>query len=318
MKSIKKYVAYWLIFTGFQISFYTQAHPIAKSEQGRYNSAPQDSLKTNPVFDKGEPKLVSEQFSFTEGPAADRKGNIFFTDQPNNKIWKYGTDGKLTLFLDSAGRSNGMYFDRKGNLVTCADEKDELWSISPSGKISVLMTDYKGQRFNGPNDLWIHPNGNIYFTDPYYQRDYWERKTSALDGEKVYLLPAGSRSAVVVDSTIIKPNGIIGTPDGKILYVADIKDNKTYRYQIDHNGHLSERTLFVNQGSDGMTIDNQGNIYLTGRGVTVFNKDGKQIAYIDIPGKWTANVCFGGKKRNILFITSTKAVYVLPTKVKGA
>lgn len=88
------------------------------------------------LYDPGtKPQLVSKQFSFTEGPAVDKQGNIFFTDQPNNKIWKYDTDGKLSVFLDSAGRSNGMYFDKKGNLISCADAKDELWSISPKGKL---------------------------------------------------------------------------------------------------------------------------------------------------------------------------------------
>ena len=89
---------------------------------------------TNPIAKDAAPVLISSRFSFTEGPAVDHRGNIYFTDQPNNKIWKYDTDGKLSLFLDSAGRSNGMYFDSKGNLITCADEKNELWSISPKRK----------------------------------------------------------------------------------------------------------------------------------------------------------------------------------------
>src|SRR5688572_30921286 len=111
-------------------------------------------------------RLVSSQFSFTEGPAGNKKGDVYFTDQPNNKIWKYSTDGKLSVFLDKAGRSNGMYFDKQGNLITCADEKNELWSINPQGKVTVLLKDYKGHTFNGPNDLWIDPKGGIYFTDP--------------------------------------------------------------------------------------------------------------------------------------------------------
>src|ERR1700709_2644348 len=116
--------------------------------------------------------LISKQFSFTEGASVDKKGNVFFTDQPNNKIWEYSTDGKLSVFLDSAGRSNGMYFDKKGNLVTCADEEDQLWAIGPDKKITVLMRDFGGRRLNGPNDLWIDARGGIYFTDPYYQRSY--------------------------------------------------------------------------------------------------------------------------------------------------
>src|SRR6476620_1791458 len=102
-------------------------------------------------------QLISDQFSFTEGAAVDKAGNVFFTDQPNNKIWKYSTDGKLTVFLDKSGRSNGMFFDSKGNLITCADDQNELWSIDKNGKATVLLKDYKGKKLNGPNDLWIHP-----------------------------------------------------------------------------------------------------------------------------------------------------------------
>ncbi len=119
----------------------------------------------------GPLREVSGQFAFTEGAAVDRKGNIFFTDQPNNKIWEYTLDGRLVLFLDSAGRSNGMYFDRKGRLITCADENDQLWAIDMHKKIQVLLKDLGGHRLNGPNDLWIDGQGGIYFTDPYYQRE---------------------------------------------------------------------------------------------------------------------------------------------------
>ena len=131
-------------------------------------------------------QLISSQFSFTEGPAVDKKGNIFFTDQPNDKIWKYGADGKLSVFLDKTGRSNGLYFDHKGNLLACADENNELWQISPKKKIIVLIKDINGKKLNGPNDLWVHPNGAIYFTDPYYQRPYWTRTSPGIKGEKVY------------------------------------------------------------------------------------------------------------------------------------
>jgi gluconolactonase len=262
-------------------------------------------------------QLISNQFAFTEGPAANKKGDVYFTDQPNDKIWKYSTEGKLSVFLDKTGRSNGMYFDKKGNLVTCADEKNELWSISPKGKISVLLSGFGGHRFNGPNDLWIHSKGQIYFTDPYYQRPYWDRKSPDIKGQKLYWLPEGKKEAVVADENLVQPNGIIGTPDGKFLYVADIGDGKTYRYSIGEDGSLTDRRLFVEQGSDGMTIDNQGNIYLTGKGVTVYNSKGEKIKHIEVPAKWTANVCFGGKQKNILFITASEFLYTLQMQVKG-
>ena len=261
---------------------------------------------------------VSDQFKFTEGPAVDKAGAVYFTDQPNDKIWKYDADGKLSLFMDKTGRSNGMYFDRKGNLITCADEKNELWSISPKGKITVLLTDFQGHRLNGPNDLWIDPKGGIYFTDPYYQRDYWDRKKPDIDGEKVYYLPKGKKEAILVDGDLKQPNGIVGTADGKHLYVADIRDNKTYKYQIQPDGTLTNRQLYVSQGSDGMTLDNKGNLYLTGKGVTVYNPAGEKIEFIPVPSRWVGNICFGGKDRSTLFITASEAVYTLPMQVKGA
>ncbi len=279
---------------------------------------PHMDTATTPIFAAGTtPVLLSKQFSFTEGPATDKQGNVYFTDQPNNTIWKYDTDGKLSVFIDKAGRSNGMYFDRKGNLVTAADEQNQLWSITPKGEVTVLVKDYEGRPFNGPNDLWIHPNENIYFTDPYYKRDYWTRTQPALEKQDVYLLRKGASKAEVAATSLVKPNGIIGTADGKYLYVADIGDNKTYRYTIGADGALNDRMLFVQQGSDGMTLDNRGNLYLTGKGVTVYNSAGQQIEQIPIDAGWTANVTFGGKKRNQLFITASKGVYLLEMNVKG-
>ena len=280
------------------------------------SSSKYQNNKAEIIAENAKPILVSNQFKFTEGPAVDKKGNVFFTDQPNDKIWKYSTDGQLSVFLDKTGRSNGMYFDKKGNLLTAADEKNELWSISPDKKITVLLDNYQGKLFNGPNDLWIDPKGGIYFTDPYYQRPYWERKKSELNGQYVYYLAKGKTVPVIVDSNLVKPNGIVGSADGKNLFVADIGDKKTYKYEISKNGELINRALFVEMGSDGMTLDHKGNLYLTGRGVTVFNSIGKQIEHIEIPG-WTANVCFSGKKRDVLFITSNTAVYTLQMIVKG-
>ncbi len=272
---------------------------------------------TSPVIaDGAKLQLVSDQFKFTEGPATDQYGNVFFTDQPNDKIWKYDTDGKLSVFLSPSGRSNGMCFDNHGNLVSCADEHDQLWSIDPNGKATVLVKDYKGKRLNGPNDVFVTSQGKIYFTDPYYQRDYWKRKSPDIDGQKVYYL-AGENDPVVVVDNMEKPNGIVATPDGKYLYVADIQANKTFRFNIAEDGSLKDQTLFAEQGSDGMTMDDQGNVYLTGKGVTVYDKEGKKIEHIDVPADWTANITFWGKDRNFLFITASQNVYTLKMKVKG-
>jgi gluconolactonase len=172
---------------------------------------------------------------------------------------------------------------------------------------------------NGPNDVWVRPDGAIYFTDPFYKRSWWTHDTMPQDGQHVYLLSADRRQLVRVIDDLVKPNGIIGTPDGKTLYVADIRAGKTYRYDIAPDGSLAGKTLAVDQGSDGMTLDDEGNLYLTGEGVGVFDQAGRQIERILIPDeRWTANVSFGGKGRRSLFITASTGLYAIATRVTGA
>ncbi len=269
------------------------------------------------LFDQNDLKLIASDFSFTEGCSPDRQGNVFFTDQPNDKIWKYGTDGKLSVFLDRSCRTKRTYFDSEGNLVACADANGELWAIKPDGKVTVLLKDFQGKQFNGPNDLWINGKGDIYFTDPYYKRDYWTRTGRDLSSNDVYYLPKGAQQPIRVVDDLNTPNGIVGTADGKYLYVADIGAGKTYRYSIGVNGELGGKQLLMEYGSDGMTLDEKGNIYLTtGKGVLIFSAEGKMIGQIKVPHE-PSNICFSGKDKNVLFITARKAIYTLPMKVKG-
>ena len=257
-------------------------------------------------------------YSFTEGPAVDPEGNVFFTDQPNDKILKWSTDGTISVFMEGAGRSNGLYFDNKGNLLSCADLNNELWKIDMMKKSTVLVKDFEGKKLNGPNDLWVDPKGGIYFTDPFYKRDYWSRAEKEIELENVYYLSPDGKSLAIAASDFVRPNGIVGSKDGKTLYVADINAKKTYSFTINPDGTLTNRKLFAEMGSDGMTVDFKGNVYLTGKGVTVFNAGGKQIQHIPVEEPWTANVCFGGKDQKTLFITASKSVYTLKMKVKGA
>jgi gluconolactonase len=131
---------------------------------------------------------LADHFKFTEGPAADAEGNVYFTDQPHDRILKWSTDGKLSTFLQPCGRSNGLCFDAKWNLWACADAKNELWRIDREGKITVVVKDYQGKLLNGPNDVGVRPDGGVYFTDPYYKRDYWQRGPKEQDCEAVYYL----------------------------------------------------------------------------------------------------------------------------------
>jgi len=262
-------------------------------------------------------KLAGD-FAFTEGPTCDRKGNLFFVDQPNSRIMEWNTDGKLSTFLQPSGHANGMCFDAKGNLIACADEHNQLWSIAPDKTVTVLVTNYQGKYLNGPNDVWIAPNGAMYITDPFYKRKWWDHTTMALTNEEVFYLSPDRKNLVRMTEDLEKPNGITGTPDGKNLFVSDIRAGQTWCYDIQSDGSLTNKTLFCKLGSDGMTIDKKGNVYLTGHGVTIFDKTGKQIDHIDVNEKWTGNLSFGGKDRKTLFITASTSLYSIRMNVKGA
>jgi gluconolactonase len=273
--------------------------------------------EASPVAPGAKLEKLAGGFKFTEGPAPDADGNVYFTDQPNDKILIWGTDGKLSTFLDGCGRSNGLCFDKDGTLWACADEKNELWKINVKTKEkTVVVKDHAGKLLNGPNDIWVRPDGGAYFTDPFYKRPYWKRGPTEQDRQAVYYVaPDGKLSRV--DGDLKQPNGVIGTPDGKTLYVADIGDRKTYQYDIEKDGTLKNRKLFCGQGSDGMTTDDAGNVYFTlGRAVTVHDKAGKKVATIDVPESAT-NVCFGGKDMKTLFVTAGTSLYSIPTRTKG-
>jgi gluconolactonase len=268
------------------------------------------------LFNQGDLKQVATNYAFTEGCSSDKDGNVYFTDQPNDKVWKYGVDGKVSLFLEKTGRANGTFFDKKGNLILCADDKGELWSVDKKGKPTIIAKSYDGKQLNGPNDLWIDPSGNIFFTDPYYQRDYWTRTSADITHQSVYFVPKGSKTIVLAADSLNQPNGIVGSPDGKYLYIADAGAGKIFRYTIGDNGKLSGKRLLIDRGSDGMTLDSKGNIYLTGNGITIYNSEGIQIGQLKVP-EGTSNVCFGGKDKNILFITAKTSLYMIPTSAKG-
>jgi len=268
---------------------------------------------------------LSREFEFTEGATCDAEGNVYFTDQPNDRIMRWSVDGRLSVFMKPSNRSNGMMFDTKGNLYSCADEKNELWMITPDKKVTVLVKEYKGKLLNAPNDVWLRPDGGLYFTDPWYKRDWWKRGPQEQEVEGVYYLaphreedkPGAPRQLTRVIDDLKTPNGITGTPDGKTLFVSDLGAQRTYVYDIRPDGSLTNKRLFCQMGSDGMTIDSEGNVYLTGKGVTVFDKAGNQIDHIDVPEEWSANVCFGGKHRRTLFITAGKGLYAVKMRVKG-
>jgi gluconolactonase len=276
--------------------------------------------KKLPVSLHTKVELLAQGFRFTEGPAVDpANGDVYFTDQPTDRILKWSVaEEKLTVFSENTGRANGLYFDKEGYLLACSDMDNEIWKFDRKGNHTVLVTDFEGKKLNGPNDLWVAPDGGIYFTDPLYKRDYWTRNPEMQqDGEHVYYLSPDYKKLIRVTDDLEKPNGIIGSPDGKRLYVADIKAGKTYVYKIRADATLTNKKLFAPMGSDGMSIDREGNVYLTGKGVTVFNPQGEQVVHIPVEAGWTANVCFGGKDLKTLFITASEYLYGLKMEVAG-
>lgn len=263
-------------------------------------------------------RKLSGDFQFAEGLTCDGQGNVFFTDQPTNRILKYSVDGELSTFKEPAGRANGMTFDAQGNLLACADEQDELWSIAPDGQVTVLARGYEDKPFNGPNDVWSTPDQGLFFTDPFYDREYWDHHEQPQDSQQVYYLAPDHHALKRVTDDLVKPNGIVGSPDGKTLYVSDIEADKTYAYDVDPGGGLSHKRLACPLGSDGMTVDTQGNLYLTGNGVTVFDPQGREIDHIDVPEDWVGNLCFGGKDKQTLFIAASRGLYSIRTRFPGA
>jgi gluconolactonase len=256
-------------------------------------------------------------FEFTEGPAVDTEGNIYFTDIPNDKIYKWsGEEAKLSLFRENSHGANGLYFDKAGNIIACEGKARRISAIGPDGEVSVLVDRYEGNRFNQPNDLWIDPKGGIYFTDPAYSMKEREIEQPC-DG--VYYIKPNRTETIRVADDMDRPNGIVGSNDGKVLYVTEHRGGKTWAYRIRPDGTLSGKELLAELGSDGMTLDEKGNVYLTNLGneaVDIYSPDGKLLDSVQVPER-PANLCFGGPENKTLFITARTSLYALDMLVRG-
>jgi len=295
---------------------------------------------------------------FCEGATCAPNGDVYFVEQNSDKIMHWSVaDKTLSVFMHPSGFSNGMCFDYHGNLISCADERNELWSISLTEtetvpypqplnpavgdpvkpgtitrpKHTVLVTGYNGKLLGGPNDVWVRPDGGMYLTDPFYARSWWApgRKQEQDMKTVYYLSPDHKTFKRVLDEFNSPngqngtPNGIAGTPDGKTLFVADISGNQTWGFDIQPDGSLTNKRLVCAFGSDGMTLDDHGNLYMSSGsngnpGATVVDtKTGKQIGFIAVPEQ-PANMCFAGKDRTMLYMTARTGFYCIQTNVKGA
>jgi gluconolactonase len=255
---------------------------------------------------------VGDDFQFTEGPAPDAQGNVYFSDVRAGRTYKWTLDGKTSVWRDDTGNANGLAFDQGGNLLTCEGGRGRVAAVDPAGKVSVVADQYRGKPFNQPNDLWIDPQGGVYFSDPIYGR---ARRNQ--DGEHVYYVSPDRKRVVRVIDDMVRPNGLVGTPDGKILYVTDHGDKKTYRYDIASAGVLVNKRLFFPAGADGMKLDREGNLYMAEDGIVVCNAAGKHLETIAVPEQPT-NLCFAGPDGRTLFITARSTLYALRMRVAGS
>ncbi|MBD3374076.1 SMP-30/gluconolactonase/LRE family protein [candidate division KSB1 bacterium] len=261
-----------------------------------------------PMIALAQPQLLVKGLTFTEGPAMDVDGNLFFSDVPEKKIYRYSSDGELTVFMENTGGANGLAFDAQGRLVMCVSKNRKVVRLEPDGKTTVLADSFQGRKLNSPNDLWIDPDGGIYFTDPRYgNRDSMEQK-----GMFVYYLAAGKEQLTRVIGDLERPNGIVGTPDNKMLYVVDEGERKTWRYTIEINGKLANKSLFCDGGIDGLALTADGRLAVTlEHEVALYHPSGKKLSSWPFQSHPT-NVCFYNDN---LYVT-TQAGQVFKIKLK--
>ncbi len=279
------------------------------------NNKQKETSTTSELNNEMQVKQLASDFKFTEGPAVDADGNVYFTDIPEQKIWIWTLSNQLELFKENSGGANGLFFDQHQNLLACEGYEGRISKTSADGEYTIVADKFNGIRFNQPNDLWPDAKGGIYFTDP----KYGDEENLPQEGMHVYYFEPENQEVIQVTDDLVKPNGLIGSLDGKTLYITDHGGDKTFAYSVSDDGKLSEKKLFIDAGGDGMTIDQNGNIYLTTTdqmAVEVFSPEGEIIQSIPVPEQ-PSNVCFGGKNRNELFITARTSIYRVELNTKG-
>ena len=251
-------------------------------------------------------QLVSSGHKFTEGPAANPKGEVFFTDIPNNRIHKIDLDGRVTVFAENSGAANGLMFGPDGYLYACQNGRRRIARYDEQGAEQAIVEDAPS------NDLVVLPAGG-YYTDPENHRVWY------VDGQ-------GQRTEV--DKGLGFPNGLVTSPDQSLLYVADTRSPFVFSYQIQPGGTLAHRQRFfelhlppngTESGADGMKVDTLGRLYVaTALGVQVCDQAGRVNGIIAKPQRaWLANLAFGGAQRDELYVTCGDKVFKRKTKARG-
>lgn len=256
--------------------------------------------KDQSLIDTGLVK-IADNLKFAEGPAY-YSGDLYFSDIDADKIYKWNETDGLIVFRGDAGRANGLCFDKNGNLFVCEGGNKRIVSINLPSELNIISEKYSNKPYNEPNDIWVSPSGNIYFTDPVFTG------TLSQDGEHVYCVPASGGQAIRVADDLVRPNGITGNIEGSILYISDYGDSKIYRYNILPDGTLTSKQLFAAIKADGLDTDSSGNIYAASDGIIIYNSSGGLINRLQVPGT-TTNSCIVEEGTKTLFITTHNTVY---------
>jgi len=270
-------------------------------------------------------KLAGDM-KFTEGPVWIPAGKrLVFSDIPNSKLMQWSESGGLSVFRPSE-QSNGNILDLEGRLLSCQHAGRNIVRTEADGKLTVLADKYEGKRFNSPNDLAIRSDGTIWFTDP----PWGLTGPHEIPGHWVFTLDPKTGNVEPVIKDLAMPNGINFSPDESRLYVADTGGHERqpdpelrklpggiHCYEVSKDGVLGRKLFKIDQGSDGMTLDVQGNLYTTHGRIHVYNADGKKLETIDVP-EGPANCTFGGDDYKTLFITARTSLYSVRMKNAGA
>lgn len=268
----------------------------------------------------GEVQKVQTGFEFTEGPAADAAGNLYFTDIPKNRIHKLDAAGQLSVFVEPSGHCNGLMVVGDRLLACEMDGRLKQYSL-PDAKETVLTDKHGDKRFNAPNDLVIDQAGGIYFTDPRFRApDPWPQGKEAV----YYRAGDGTVTRLIEDRNA--PNGVILSPDEKTLYVIPSMEKEMWAYPIETPGKINAGKLLcelkqapgaTSGGGDGLTIDTAGNLYITSAlGIQVVSPDGKILGVIAFPEQ-PANATFGGADKKTLYVTARKSLYSVTMEATG-
>jgi gluconolactonase len=270
-------------------------------------------------------KLAGD-LKFTEGPAwIPARNTLVFSDIPNSKLMQWNEKDGMSVFRPSE-QSNGNILDLEGRLITCQHAARNLVRTEADGKITVLVDKFDGMRLNSPNDVAVRSDGTLWFTDP----PWGLVGKQEIPGNWVFKFDPATGKVEPVIKDLAMPNGINFSPDETRLYVADTGGNAKHPdpafhklpagihcYEVSKDGKLGKKLFQIDQGSDGMAVDVQGNLYTTHGKVHVYNADGKKLEVIDVP-EGPANVCFGGADMKTLFITARTSLYSIRTKNAGA